>query len=83
MGTCSFKDFEEVCVRLGLSQSQTKKGVIWEGLDINGQLLRVAIHKHSSGKDIPSGTFHNMVKDLGFQNEKDFLDFLNNKKRRR
>jgi hypothetical protein len=83
MGTCSFKDFEEVCGRLGLTKYQTKKGEIWEGLDTNGNLLRAAIHKHAGGKDIPNGTFHSMIKDLGFENEKDFKDFINNKKRNR
>jgi hypothetical protein len=83
MGTCSFQEFEEVCQRLGLTQFQAKKGMVWEGLDAAGNLLRVSIHRHAGGKDIPDGTFHSMIKDLGFSGEKDFRDFLQNKKRKR
>ena len=83
MGTCSFREFDEVCIRLGLIKQISKKGELWEGLDMNGKYMRVVIHKHSGGKDIASGTFHNMVKDLGFNGEQDFYDFIRDKKRRR
>lgn len=83
MGTCSFRDFEEVCKRLGLEKKLTKKGAAWEGIDSNGQYLRTTVHKHADGDDIAPGTFHAMVKQLGFANEQDFKDFLANKKRKR
>jgi len=81
MGTCSFRDFEEVCRRLGLLCRVTGKGYIWEGIDQAGNLLRVSIHKHAGGRDIPAGTFHSMVKELGFANEQEFYRLLNNKRK--
>ena len=83
MGTSSFRDFEEVCRRLGLIKTITKKGETWDGLDNSGNYLRVSIHKHAGGKDIPTGTFRRMIRDLDFNDENDFRDFWNNKKRRR
>jgi hypothetical protein len=31
--------------------------LVWEGFDIKGNFIQVAIHKHAGGRDIPSGTF--------------------------
>ena len=81
MGTCSFRDMEEACKRLGLVRHKTKNGEIWMGADMNGAALATVIHMHAGGRDIPSGTFHQMIRDLGFKDEMDFKDFIGNKRR--
>jgi len=48
---------------------------VWEGIDPKGQYRQVSIHAHAQGRDIPSGTFNKMVKDLGFANEEEFYKF--------
>jgi hypothetical protein len=83
MGTCSFRDFEDACKRLGLKRKELGRRFVWEGFDIKGNFLYVAIHKHTDGRGIPNGTFNAMLKQLKFKNEQDFKDFLSNKKRRR
>lgn len=60
---------------------ETKKGVIWSGLiksnlSNNGKYARIAIHVHSKGKDVPTGTFNSCVKDLHFENATEFFNFL-------
>jgi hypothetical protein len=83
MGTCSFKDMQEVCKRLGLTCCPKKKGELWKGIDANGNLLIIVLHIHAEGRDIPSGTFHQMVIALAFKDEQDFKNFLDDKKRLR
>ncbi len=79
----SFKELEIVCRRLGLLRRETVKGIIWEGFDINGNYLYISVHMHAKGRDIPKGTLNQIIKRLRFKNEHDFLDFINDKKRRR
>ncbi|NLG80100.1 MAG: hypothetical protein GX492_09850 [Firmicutes bacterium] len=74
MGTCSFRDFERVCRILGLKP--TRGGTVWEGTDPGGAYRRVAIHAHSKGKDIPTGTFHRMLRDIGLRDEAEFRQVL-------
>lgn len=74
MGTCSFRDFERVCRILGLKP--TRGGTVWEGTDPGGAYRRVAIHAHSKGKDIPTGTFHRMLWDIGLRDEAEFRQVL-------
>lgn len=81
MGSCSFRDFEEVCRRLSLTKIKKTNGDMWKGIDAKGQPILCTVHKHASGRDINDRTFHEMIKQLGFKDESDFKDFLNNKKR--
>jgi len=83
VGTCSFKEIEEVCKRLGLTRYPKKKGIEWKGMDANGKLLSVIMHMHSGGRDIADGTFYSMIRGLDFKNEQDFKDFLSDRKRTR
>ena len=83
MGSCSFRDFEEVCKRLGLIRYEKTKGSLWEGIDTSGNYLSCMVHTHAGGRDIKDGTFHSMIKQLGFKDERDFKSFLADKKRGR
>lgn len=74
MGTCSFRDFERVCPILGLWPGRT--GTVWEGIDPTGAYRRVAVHVHSKGRDIPTGTFHRMLRDIGLKDEEEFRRVL-------
>ncbi|KKM09673.1 hypothetical protein SY88_17480 [Clostridiales bacterium PH28_bin88] len=76
MGTCSYRDFITVCTRLGLQQRQSGSRFVWEGVDPKGLYRQVSIHVHAQGRDIPSGTFNKMVKQLGFASEHEFYEFL-------
>lgn len=71
----SFRELEKVCRALGLQCKQTKKGRLWTGI-INGNLVRISVHPHVEGDDIAGGTFHKYVKQLGFNSEKEYFDFL-------
>ncbi|WP_157872728.1 hypothetical protein [Desulfoscipio gibsoniae] len=77
MGTCSFRVFIKVCKKLGLQKRKMGNRFVWEGIDHKGQYRQVSIHIHAEGRDIPSGTFNKMVKDLGFESEEEF--FMYNK----
>lgn len=71
---CNYRELEKVCGALGLSCKQTKKGVIWHGT-LKGDYVRISIHIHQRGKDIPTGLFRSYVRDLKFENVDDFLAF--------
>ncbi|KJS14829.1 MAG: hypothetical protein VR69_16290 [Peptococcaceae bacterium BRH_c4b] len=79
MGTCSFRVFIMVCKKMGLVQRKTGNSFVWAGIDPQGEYRQVSIHVHVEGRDIPSGTFNKIVKDLGFANEEDFFKFLDSK----
>ncbi|MTI83615.1 MAG: hypothetical protein FH756_06855 [Firmicutes bacterium] len=75
-----FRVFIKVCKKLGLQKRRMGNRFVWEGIDSHGQYRQVSIHIHAEGRDIPSGTFNKMVKDLGFSNEEEFFRFQKYKK---
>lgn len=75
MATVSFRELISVCTSLGLRKRMTRICLIYEGY-IKGRYCRIIMHIHSEGRDIPNGTFHRYVRDLGFNNENDFFQFL-------
>ena len=83
MGSCSFRDFEEVCKRIGLTRYYKTNGEMWKGVDATGNTIVCTIHSHTGGRDINDRTFYEMIKQLKFKDEQDFKDFLGNKKRLR
>ena len=76
MATAKYRHLISVCVALGLRRRETKICTIFEGM-ANGGYRKIIVHMHAQGRDIPTGTFHNYIKDLGFSNEDDFQKFLN------
>lgn len=78
MPTCSFRDLSLVCKALGLESCRGKKGLIWKGMGLNGQMVSISIHEHAGGRDVPDGTFLKYIKDLGFSNKHEFYDYLRN-----
>lgn len=80
MGTCSFRVFIKVCKKLGLQRGKMGNRFVWEGIDPKGQYRQVSIQVHAEGRDIPSGTFNKMVKDLGFESEEEFFRFYKSNK---
>ena len=75
MPTSSFRDLIKVCESLGLTCKATTNGLIYTGM-ANGKYCRISIHKHAGGRDIPTGTFFQYVKDLGFQSINEFIEYL-------
>ncbi len=75
MATCKFSNLITLCRKLGLTEKQAKSGIIFTGM-INGNMVRICIHKHAGGRDIPTGTFRTYVKELGFKSVNDFLKAL-------
>lgn len=71
----TYSDLDKVCKALGLKQKPTKSGYLWRGL-INSNMVRISVHKHSEGRDIPNGTMRTYVKQLGFKSEKEYFDYL-------
>lgn len=76
ISVCSYRDLENVCRALGLSCKNTKKGILWYGT-VNGKYIRISIHIHQQGKDIPTELFRRYVKDLDFDSVDEFMKFLN------
>jgi len=70
-----FRDLDKVCSALGLVKKHTKKGYMWKGF-IDGAYVRIDVHKKADGRDVPSGTFRDYVRKLGFDNPEDFKKFL-------
>ena len=77
MPTISFREFDEVCLSLGLEKKMSKKGHIWKGISpISNEYVRISVHLHSSGRDIPTGTLMQCIKELGFKDFHDFQAYL-------
>ena len=49
--------------------------MLWKGF-VKGEFVRIMIHKHSGGKDVPTGTFNCYVKELGFSTVQEYNEFL-------
>jgi hypothetical protein len=78
MPTISFRELDKVCLSLGLEKKMTKKGHIWKGISpINGEYVRISVHLHSRGRNIPTGTLMYNIKELGFKDFQDFQAYLN------
>ncbi|HOJ09551.1 MAG TPA: hypothetical protein PK733_03050 [Clostridiales bacterium] len=78
MPTISFREFDEVCLSLGLEKKMSKKGHIWKGISpINGEYVRIPVHLHSGGRNIATGTLMFNIKELGFKDFYDFQEYLN------
>ena len=76
MPTISFRDFDKVCLLLGLEKKISKKGHIWNGISsINEEYVRIAVHLHSGGRNIPTGTLISNIKELGFKDYNEFQDY--------
>ncbi len=75
MATCKFSNLITLCRKLGLEEKKAKSGIIFTGM-INGKMVRICVHQHAGGRDIPTGTFRTYVKDLGFKNVDEFLKAL-------
>lgn len=71
----TYRELDMVCNALGLTKKTAKTGHIWKGI-INGDLVVIAIHIHATGRDIKSGLFNKYVKQLGFENEQEYFEFL-------
>lgn len=68
-----FSELIKICKALGLEQK--KDSYVWKGI-VEGKPVRISIHLHSKGKDIPTGTLNQYAKDLGFRNAQEMIDFL-------
>lgn len=79
MPSCSFLDLERVCKALGLESGPAKKGTLWSGISprTNAPIRPICIHTHAGGRDVPTGTLQKFVKELGFRNLHEFIEFLN------
>ncbi|MDI6602465.1 MAG: hypothetical protein QME46_11925 [Thermoanaerobacteraceae bacterium] len=77
--TSSYRELDIVCRALNLTYKKTKKGHMWYGF-INNNMVRIVIHEHAQGRDIPTGTFNQYLKLLGFANVEEYNDFLTNVK---
>ena len=75
MPVCSYGDLEKAMKGRGLKPKKAKKGVIWKGF-VSDKYVRIAIHTHAKGKDVPTGLFNKYVKELGFASQKEFFYFL-------
>ncbi|KUO75481.1 MAG: hypothetical protein APF77_22720 [Clostridia bacterium BRH_c25] len=74
--TTSFRDLERVCKALGLKGIPKTNGVLWKGY-VKDKFVKIMIHKHNGGKDVPTGTFNSYVKELGFSTVQEYNDYLN------
>jgi hypothetical protein len=83
LGNRDYRTLINVCIRLGLDEIKKKKGIMFKGLDSNGNIVSLVIHIHADGRDIPKGIFIRYIKELGFKSIDDYEDFIKNKKRRR
>lgn len=62
----------------GVRKKMSKKGHIWKGISpINNEYVRISVHLHSIGRDIPTGILNQCIKDLGFKYFHDFQAYLN------
>lgn len=75
--TTTYRELELVCKAKGLKCKAGTNGNIWKGI-LNGVYVKIAIHKHSGGRDIPTGLFNTYIKQLGFNSTQGYRDFLNN-----
>ena len=73
--TSKFIDLDKVCSALGLQWKLASNGHMWKGF-IGSNHVRIVIHDKALGRDIPNGTFHKYVKELGFANEQVFFEYL-------
>lgn len=48
---------------------------MWKGT-ISGEYVRISIHIHQQGKDIPTGLFRQYIRDLKFDNNDEFFKYL-------
>ena len=72
---CTFRNLIRVCLFLGLKPDIRKTCMIYKGY-ANGKYCRITIHKHSEGRDVPTGTLDSYLKELGVTNDQ-FKDYLN------
>lgn len=75
--TSNYSDLDKVCKSLGLEKKPAKKGHIWKGF-ANGKYARIVVHNNNAGRDIPTGTFRQYVRELGFSSPEEYFDYLKN-----
>jgi len=73
----SYSDLDRVCKALGLEKKPVKKGHMWKGF-ANGKYVWIVVHHNNDGRDIPTGTFRQYVRKLGFNNPEEYFNFLKN-----
>jgi hypothetical protein len=71
----TFSELDKVCKALGLEKKPTKKGYIWKGI-ANGRYAKISVHNNNKGKDIPTGTFCQYVRELGFSSPEEYFEYL-------
>ena len=70
MAVYSYNDMRYVLRKLGFEIVRSRKHETWERILENGTILQVRI-SHKGKKDIPRGTFHEMLRQAGID-EKTF-----------
>lgn len=75
--TFTFRQFLTVCRKINLKEKKITDGILFTG-EYNGQLVRIPVHFHRGGKDIPTGTLSSYLKRLGLKSIMDLYDILNN-----
>lgn len=77
MAIYSYNDMRYVLKKLGFTLIRIRKHETWENILDNGVILQVRL-SHKGKRDIPKGTFHELLRQAGL-NEELFREILGRK----
>jgi predicted RNA binding protein YcfA (HicA-like mRNA interferase family) len=68
MATYNYNQLRKVLRKPGFVHIRSKKHETWEKILDNGVILQVRV-SHKGNRDIPKGTFHEMLRQMGIDEE--------------